>query len=146
MRLCPNVCGRFQAAVDILGRRWTHLIIHALTEGPRRFGELSSQLEVVSERMLSERLKELAAEGIVERRVIPETPVQVEYRLTEKGMGLRAVLDALGTWADEWMEAPEDGPALSAPSRSRDAGRARGRITRRSSGRSAGRPKAGARS
>jgi DNA-binding HxlR family transcriptional regulator len=127
MRLCSNVCGRFQAAVDILGRRWTHLILHALTAGPRRFGELSAQLEVVSERMLSERLKELAAEGIVERRVIPETPVQVEYRLTRKGLGLKKVLAAVGEWADEWMEAPEE----ARPPRPQAASKARKRAASR---------------
>src|SRR5687767_13072272 len=103
-RLSQHMCPRLQTAVDLLGRRWTGLIIQALADGPRRFGELAHHLEVISERMLSERLKELAAEGIVTRHVLPDTPVQVEYSLTDKGLALRSVLHALSDWADAWVE------------------------------------------
>lgn len=75
-----------------------------LTRGPKRFGELTRRLEVVSERMLSARLKELAKEGIIERRVVPGPPVQVEYALTEKGKALGAVMAAIERWADRWVE------------------------------------------
>jgi DNA-binding HxlR family transcriptional regulator len=103
-RLSTKICPRFQTAVDLLGRRWTGLIVQALEDGPMRFGALADHLEVISERMLSARLKELAAEGIVERHVVPETPVQVEYRLTEKGRALKGVLAAIGQWAEVWIE------------------------------------------
>jgi len=106
------MCPRFQVAVDILCRRWTGLILRALQDGPRRFGELTKHIEVVSERMLSERLKELEVDGLVIRKVIPSTPVHVEYSLTEKGAALRDVLAAIERWAGNWVEAspPADKP------------------------------------
>ncbi len=106
MRFNHTMCPRFQAAVELLGKRWTGLVLKALLDGPLRFNELASRLEVVSERMLSERLKELEGEGIVERRVIPSTPVRVEYELTEKGRALGAVMDAIGLWAERWIDPP----------------------------------------
>jgi DNA-binding HxlR family transcriptional regulator len=106
IRIGPHICARFQTAVGILGRRWTGLVIQVLGDGPKRFGELRDRLEVVSERMLSERLKELEAEGIVARRVYPDKPVRIEYELTDKGRALGGVMDAIGAWAEEWVEAP----------------------------------------
>ena len=110
-RLGTHMCPRFQKAVDILGRRWTGLILRTLQDGPRRFGELCRHIEVVSERMLSERLKGLEADGLVLRKVIPSTPVHVEYSLTDKGAALHDVLAAIEHWAGRWVEAPAvDGP------------------------------------
>ncbi len=114
-RLSTHMCPRFQKAVDILGRRWTGLILRALQDRPRRFGELARHIEVVSERMLSERLKELETDGLVVRKVIPSTPVHVEYSLTEKGAGLHDVLAAIEVWAGKWVEAV---PAAEKPPRS----------------------------
>jgi|SRR6185369_6998746 len=113
------MCPRFQVAVDILGRRWTGLVVWALSEGPRRFGELAQRLEVVSERMLSERLKELELEGVVARQVFAETPVRIEYSLTEKGRGLVTVLQSVGQWAEKWVELPVDELALKKKRRAR---------------------------
>ena len=106
------MCPRFQSAMDILGRRWTGLILRTLQDGPRRFGELTKHIEVVSERMLSERLKDLEVDGLVIRKVIPSTPVHVEYSLTEKGAALHDVLAAIERWAGRWVEAsaPADKP------------------------------------
>jgi DNA-binding HxlR family transcriptional regulator len=114
VRLCPmrtrrystELCPQFQAAVDLLGKRWTTLIVHVLLDGPARFSELATTLQVISERMLSERLKELEDEGVVERRVLSGPPIGVEYRLTRKGEALGRVLRSLGKWADEWVEPP----------------------------------------
>ncbi len=106
-KLSEHICPKLQTAMALLGQRWMGMIVFALTEQPRRFGELAAHLQVVSERMLSERLKELAAEGIVERRVIPETPVQVEYHLTEKGKALHGVMIEIGRWAERWVELPK---------------------------------------
>ena len=100
------MCPRFQIAVDILGRRWTGRILRVLSDGARRFGELEKRLEVVSGRMLSERLKELEADGLVARRVIPSMPVHVEYSLTDKGAALSDVLAAIERWAGKWVEPP----------------------------------------
>jgi DNA-binding HxlR family transcriptional regulator len=85
MRYSEHLCERYQHAIEILGKRWTCLILKVLVDGPLRFNELATRLSVVSDRMLSERLKELEHEGIVERRVYAETPVRIEYRLTAKG-------------------------------------------------------------
>ena len=97
-------CPRYQRAVEILGKRWTGLILKVLLDGPRRFNEIAVQIDSVSDRMLSERLKELEAEGVIERRVYPETPVRIEYRLTEKGLDLAPVLEAIADWSHRWIE------------------------------------------
>jgi DNA-binding HxlR family transcriptional regulator len=107
MRYSNQLCHRYQHAVEVLGKRWTCLILKVLFEGPLRFNELAERLDrVVSDRMLSERLKELEVEGIVERRVYPETPVRVEYRLTEKGRALEPVIAAINEWGGRWVEIP----------------------------------------
>ncbi len=103
MRYSEHLCVRFQHAVEVIGKRWTTLIIKVLIEKPLRFSELADQLAVVSDRVLSERLKELECEGIVERRVYPETPVRVEYALTEKGRDLEQALHEIQEWAERWI-------------------------------------------
>ncbi len=105
MRHSPQVCGYYQRALEVISKRWSGLIVQVLMQGPLRFSELAQVTRVVSDRLLSERLKELEIEGIVERRVCPETPVRVEYRLTEKGLALEPVLVAIGKWGHEWLEA-----------------------------------------
>ena len=102
----PNdeLCPRYQRAIDIVGKRWTCLILRVLLAGPRRFGQIEDVVGGLSARMLSERLKELEACGIVERRVYPQTPVRIEYCLTEKGLGLQRALDELQRWADAWAD------------------------------------------
>jgi DNA-binding HxlR family transcriptional regulator len=98
-----KMCGKFQSAVDLLGKRWTPLIVQLLLSRPRRYSELHDELEVVTEGMLSQRLKELEQAGCVERRVLDEQPVRVEYHLTPKGRGLSRVISGLERWADDWM-------------------------------------------
>jgi DNA-binding HxlR family transcriptional regulator len=100
-------CSSFQHAVELLGKRWTGLILKVLLAGPQRFGEIADQIEGVSDRMLSERLKEFEVEGLIERRVYAETPVRIEYRLTEKGQALDAVIEAIAAWGHTWIEAEE---------------------------------------
>ncbi len=107
-------CAAFQHAVELLGRRWNGAIARALLPGPRRFSELARALPGISDRALAQRLKELEAEGIVARTVIPSTPVRIEYRLTEKGRALEPVLDAIGGWAGAWLAGAAD--AASSPS------------------------------
>ena len=107
MRHSKNICPRYQAAVEIIAQRWTALIIKVLMPGPRRFSELSDELEVVSDRVLSERLKELEQAGIVTRRVIPEPPIRVEYTLTEKGLALDPILTAIESWSHDWIPLEE---------------------------------------
>lgn len=104
------VCPLYHRAMELIGRRWTGAILLALSGGAERFCTLTAAVPGLSDRMLSERLKELEAEGIVRRTVIPTTPVSVTYHLTEKGQDLQAVMDAVGRWAQEWL-APHNAPA-----------------------------------
>ena len=101
----PELCTRFHRASELIGRRWTGAIIFVLMESPRcRFATLRKEIHDITDRMLSERLFELEQEGIVERTVIPESPVRVEYALTKKGRELAAAVDAIGDWAKKWIE------------------------------------------
>ena len=102
-------CPRFQRGVEVIGRRWTGAIVRALMGGCRRFNEIADTVPGISDRLLSERLKELEAEDIVERRVVPSTPVRIDYRLTEKGRDLLPVIEALGAWAERWVPLPGPG-------------------------------------
>ncbi|HWV22720.1 MAG TPA: winged helix-turn-helix transcriptional regulator [Thermomicrobiales bacterium] len=99
-----SVCPKFHKAVELVGRRWTGAILSALLKGATRFTDIIHAVPGLSDRLLSERLKELEAEGIVTRIVHPETPVRIEYQLTMKGMQLNAVTDALSDWAERWVE------------------------------------------
>ena len=98
-----RMCAKFQSAVDLLGKRWTPLIVQLLLKRPHRYSELLTELEVVTEGMLSQRLKELEAAGVVQRRVIDDQPIRVEYHLADKGRALSRVISGLERWADEWM-------------------------------------------
>ncbi len=97
-------CPRYEHAIQILGKRWTGLLLNALMDGPRRFCELTAVVEGLSDRVLSDRLRELEMEGILQRVVYPQIPVRVEYQLTEKGRALRPVIEAIHTWAGHWIE------------------------------------------
>jgi DNA-binding HxlR family transcriptional regulator len=101
-------CPLYHPAVELICRRWTGAILRAMLYGVTRFSDLTETIPGVSDRMLSERLKELEAEGLVIRLVIPETPVRVEYHLTEKGRGLESVVEAVSGWATEWLVRPEE--------------------------------------
>jgi DNA-binding HxlR family transcriptional regulator len=109
MRYSDHICVRFQHAVEIIAKRWTALIVKVLMESPMRFNELAERLSVVSDRVLSERLKELEQESIVERRVSTEPPVRVEYSLTEKGRALSPIIAAIEDWSHDWilLETPD---------------------------------------
>ena len=100
--------------MEIIAKRWTALILKVLIGRPLRFSELAEQLDVVSDRVLSERLKELEQEGIVERRVLAEPPIRVEYSLTEKGEALAPVIEAIEAWSHRWIELDPTQPVTSA--------------------------------
>ena len=99
-----GVCPHFHAAIELIGKRWTGAILCALTESPLRFGELARAVPGLSDRLLSQRLRELEEEGLVERDVEAGTPVRVTYSLTEKGSGLRPVIGELREWANRWHD------------------------------------------
>ena len=105
LHMGDHMCPRYERAVHIIGKRWTPLIIRTLLARPRRFGDMTSIIGGLSDRLLSERLKELEGCGIVERRVFPETPVRIEYLLTGKGRELEHVVEAIQRWADGWEPA-----------------------------------------
>lgn len=96
-------CPYYQHAVELIGSRWTGCILRALVTGIYRFSDLRATIPGLSDRMLSERLKELEAEGLIVRRVIPDTPVRVEYLLTEKGASLGDVMLTISSWAESWV-------------------------------------------
>jgi DNA-binding HxlR family transcriptional regulator len=96
-------CTSYHQAVELVGKRWTGAILFVLMEGPARFSEFKRLVPDLSDRLLSERMKELEAEGIVERRVIDATPVRVEYALTDKGEALEPVVRAVKRWAQSWL-------------------------------------------
>ena len=100
------ICEHFQRAADLIGRRWNPQILRGLQSGVTRFSDLKTGIPQISDAMLSERLKELEAEGIVTRVVTPATPVRITYGLTERGMDLSKVMDELGQWAERWADAP----------------------------------------
>jgi DNA-binding HxlR family transcriptional regulator len=102
-----GVCTRFHKAIELIGRRWSGAIIFVLLRGRARFAEIRDAIPEMTDRMLSERLLELENEGVVERTVIPDTPVRVEYALTKKGRALVPAVDAIVDWAHKWVA--EDG-------------------------------------
>jgi DNA-binding HxlR family transcriptional regulator len=97
-------CPRFHMAVEIVGRRWSGAILRVLLSGRTRYTDIACSVPRLSDRLLSERLKEFEAEGILTRIVIPETPVRIEYHLTDKGKELEATVEALSAWAEKWIE------------------------------------------
>jgi DNA-binding HxlR family transcriptional regulator len=103
MRIQPYSCG-LDAAMDVVGGKWKALILWALGERTHRFGELRRALPGVSEKMLSQQLRELEADGIIHREVFDEVPPRVEYSLTQDGVALKAALAALGEWGERRIE------------------------------------------
>jgi DNA-binding HxlR family transcriptional regulator len=97
-----HMCPKFEAAFELLGKRWTGLIIRTLLSGQKRFSEIADAIPNMSARMLTERFKELEKEGIVIRKVYPEIPVRIEYQLSEKGRELEAAMDEIQKWAEKW--------------------------------------------
>jgi len=91
------------ATAAIIGAKWTALLVHDLSEGPRRFSELERSCHGISPRTLAERLRALENEGIVERQSFAETPPRVEYRLTAKGESLLPIIDAMREFGHAWL-------------------------------------------
>ncbi|MGE6855336.1 helix-turn-helix domain-containing protein [Bacillus sp. FSL K6-2841] len=98
-----DMCPRFEKAVELLSKRWVALIVFQLLSGPQRFSEIEAALTNLSGRVLSERLKELEATGIVKREVFAETPVRIEYSLTDMGRSLAPVFEEISKWSTEWI-------------------------------------------
>ncbi|PRX98665.1 winged helix-turn-helix transcriptional regulator [Allonocardiopsis opalescens] len=97
------VCAYFHAAVELIGRRWNGAVLQSLSAGPLRYRELKRRIPEVGDTMLSQRLRELEAEGLLVREVDAGPPVRVSYALTPKGAALAPVLAAITAWGHEWL-------------------------------------------
>lgn len=114
-------CPLYHEAVELIGKRWTGAILRVMMDRPLRFSEISCAVPELSDRLLSERMKELEARGVVRRTVIPGPPVRVEYALSEMGRDLSPALDELQAWARRWLAAGGRESALPAASNGRNA-------------------------
>lgn len=103
-----HLCPKFESAFELIGKRWTGLIIRVLQTGPKRFKDLAETIPNVSGKVLTERLKELECGGIISRQVYPEMPVRIEYSLSPKGEDLIPVFDELQKWAVKWVGLQKD--------------------------------------
>jgi DNA-binding HxlR family transcriptional regulator len=100
-RCCPQL----HEAVELVGKRWTGAILAVMLQGgPMRFSEIAQAVPALSDRLLSERMKELEARGMVERRVGGASPARVEYELTPMGRDLAPALTELEAWAHRWLD------------------------------------------
>jgi DNA-binding HxlR family transcriptional regulator len=101
-------CEHYQAVIELIGRRWMGAILRVLmSDEPRRFNELLAAIPGLSDRLLTERLRELTEHEIVERVPAPDiSPIAVQYRLTESGRDLEAVVRAISAWARRWQDGP----------------------------------------
>ncbi len=104
-----QICPHYHKAIELIGRRWTGAILSAMLGGATRYTDIIHAVPGLSDRLLSERLKELEAEGIVVRQVHPDIPVRIEYHLTAKGRDLGEVTDAVSAWAHRWAPGRESG-------------------------------------
>ena len=102
-----ELCPRFHRAVELIGRRWTGAVLRVLMSGPQRFNALMGGIPGISDRLLSERLRELESAGLVKRTVCAGPPISVVYELTPSGRDLEPALDMLGKRAERWMPVPE---------------------------------------
>jgi DNA-binding HxlR family transcriptional regulator len=101
-----SCCPLYHEAVELVGRRWTGAILRVLMDGPLRFSEIAQAVPEISDRLLSERMKQLEARGIVERTVLPGPPLRVEYELSAMGRELEPALSELQRWAKRWLRHP----------------------------------------
>ena len=97
-------CTQVEHVFSILDKKWMGLIVEVLLEGPQRYKDIAAKIPTISDRILVERLKELADNDILVRDVYPDSQVRVEYSLTEKGYSLKNVMSEVHIWADKWMD------------------------------------------
>lgn len=102
-----------QRAISLIGDMWTLLIVYNLLSGPRRFGELRDAMGNVSPKTVSQRLKMLEEDGFVDRHAFAEIPPRVEYQLTEKGLALADILEAIRQFSEHYLS---DSEGVSTPS------------------------------
>ena len=94
-----------EATLEVISTRWGALIVHYLLNGPLRYKELQRSLGDISQKVLTENLRQLEARGILTRTVYEQVPPRVEYKLTELGQSMRTLFDALWAWGEHYQEA-----------------------------------------
>ncbi len=99
----PSRCPGYNRAAEIIGSRWAGAVVRAMLGGASRFSEIRAAIEGITDRVLSKRLKDLESQGILTREVFNDTPVRIEYHLTDRGRALSRVVDAMTEWADDWL-------------------------------------------
>src|ERR1700681_2453826 len=97
-------CPRFQYAIELIGRRWVGAVLRVLVAGPARFNELLAAVPNLSDRLLTERLRELEREGLVTRTVSRHRTIRVTYELTDCGRSLSEIICTIGTWSERWVD------------------------------------------
>ncbi len=102
------VCAEFHRTIELIGKRWTGAILAVLMQGPHRFNEILNSVPGLSDRLLTERLRELEDKGIVERRIFAERPVRIEYALTKAGLDLDQLIKVITAWGLKWCPEPTD--------------------------------------
>lgn len=124
-------CPSYDHAVEIIGRRWAGAVVRVMLAGRSRFSEIRNAIPGITDRVLSHRLRDLEADGILVREIHDERPVRIEYRLTERGRALATVVLAISSWANEWMPAKsESGTRQQGEPRQRVSAGRRGRPQR----------------
>lgn len=103
----PTICPKFEKAISLLSQRWTALVVYQLLLGTQRFSEIQSAIGI-SGKVLSDRLKDLEKQDIVKREVIPDTPVIIEYSLTEKGRSMEPILQTIESWSQDWFQSESE--------------------------------------
>jgi DNA-binding HxlR family transcriptional regulator len=116
-------CPLYHEAIELIGRRWTGAILQVLLRGPHRFSEIGHAVPELSDRLLSERMKELEARGIVVRREEPGRPARVTYELSEMGRELGPALEAVEAWAHRWLPREAEPAGAAAPEPAAAVGR-----------------------
>lgn len=104
-------CASYASLMDLLGRRWMGIILRVLMTGSHRFSEILAAVPGLSDPLLTQRLRDLESKRLVERRVLPTSPVKVEYELTEAGRDLELAVRTLSLWAEKWWFTPSEAPA-----------------------------------
>lgn len=107
--IIESSCNTYRLAIEFIGKRWTGIIIYELFQGPKRYHELLSAIDGISDRLLSERLKDLELEGLLKKHVIAEAPKKVEYELTPPGYEFIEVFKAIMNWARKKEEYLKEG-------------------------------------
>jgi DNA-binding HxlR family transcriptional regulator len=97
-----KLCPKMELTLELLGKKWVALVVFSLLSGPKKFSEIEKYIPGLSSRMLAERLKELEKTEVVVKTIYPETPIKIEYSLSQKGIDLTQTFNAIGEWAEKW--------------------------------------------